>query len=156
MSVEAVWDGSSPSRADTLVHRAPDPEDWNKIVEQLQDAQGAVLDTGNSTFALSNSWTAKSSYGTPSARKIGDEVQLSGGITAGTKTDGTTLFTLPAGYRPANPRAFPVCPAGSDTIGADGNLGSRVLVAADGTVKIYGATSTVSLDLSTVRFHTGD
>lgn len=149
-----VWDGTTPTRKISTEFAAPDGSDWDQLVGELQAAQTAILDTGNSSIALSNSWTQKSTYGTVSYRKIGNEVQMSGGATAGTVTDGTTILTLPAGFRPTNPRSFDVAPAGSDTIGSAN--GTHLLLGTDGTVKIYSATGAVSIDFSSVRFHTGD
>ncbi len=54
------------------------------------------------TMTLANSWVVYSgSYSTPQYTKQSDNVvQLKGLIRAGTTTSGTTLTTLPAGYRP--------------------------------------------------------
>jgi lysophospholipase L1-like esterase len=94
--------------------------------------------------ALANSWVT---YGPPFAppgfRKDADGVvSLRGTIKSGTATAGTTLLTLPAGYRPPYTQIF-VC-ASAETYG-------EVWVGTDGTVKIQAGTATW-LSLDAVRF----
>lgn len=62
-------------------------------------ARPAWLPVGN--FGLVNGWTA-GLHG-PGVRKMYDDtrVEMRGFLTAGTLTGGTTIFTLPIGYRPA-------------------------------------------------------
>lgn len=55
---------------------------------------------------FSNSWTnySDANYGPSFYRKTGNgEVMMKGLVSSGTVTAGTTMFTLPAGYRPAYP-----------------------------------------------------
>jgi hypothetical protein len=52
------------------------------------------------TATLLNSWTVYSSLTVGYYKTPFGEVRLKGYITGGTKTSGTTLFTLPVGYRP--------------------------------------------------------
>lgn len=71
----------------------------------IQVASGIVLNTEDwiTVTAYQNGWTA--GPGGLRYRKIAcppNSVQLIGNMTAGTKTDGTTIATLAAGYRPAN------------------------------------------------------
>ena len=73
---------------------------------------------------------------------------MQGAITAGTKTDGTTIFTLPVGARPTTTLSFAVAPSGSDA----GDNVMRIVIANDGTAKVYGLTNTVSIDLSSITF----
>jgi hypothetical protein len=73
-------------------------------------------------------------------------VFLQGLIKSGTATAGTTLFTLPSGYRPAKTLYFAVTSnfAGSTTLGS-------VYIDATGDVKIA-AGSNVALSLSGIHF----
>jgi hypothetical protein len=95
---------------------------------------------------LLNSWV---NYGAPfetaGYRKTPTgEVQLRGMIKNGTTTNGTVLFTLPAGYRPANTRAFPSVQGG--------NASCRIDVSAAGDVTIQTVTNANLLVLEAVRF----
>ena len=72
------------------------------------------------------------------------EVQCRGLIASGAATDGTTLFTLPTGYRPAAIRHF---------VSVQGNNGAcRIRVQIDGRVEIVGVTSNNFLSLESIRF----
>lgn len=67
---------------------------WNAIVADLTDS-------GWITATLTNSWVAFGTpYATPSYRILNGVVYLQGFAKSGTTTVGTTIFTLPAGYRP--------------------------------------------------------
>ena len=83
---------------------------------------------------LLNSWTNTGGAFSPTGyrKSAGNIVHLRGKLTAGTLTDGTALFTLPSGYRPAYTEAFRVT---SDKGGVDVNI------LADGNVKIYYAAA---------------
>jgi hypothetical protein len=90
------------------------------------------------------------SYGTPveaaGYRKTpAGEVQLKGTIKNGTATTGTTIFTLPVGYRPANQRDFVTVEGG--------NMAARIYVNSSGNVNIAGVTSNGLLSLESVRFY---
>lgn len=61
-------------------------------------------------------------------------VQIVGTIAPGTKVDGTTMFTLPAAYRPAKDQFFPVASSHS----AGGGANPQVRVATNGTVACFG------------------
>jgi hypothetical protein len=71
-------------------------------------------------------------------------VELRGLIKNGTITTGTVLFTLPAGYRPANDRVFVSFHGG----GAAG----RINVLSNGDVTISNVTDNTFLSLEPVRF----
>jgi hypothetical protein len=64
-------------------------------------------------------------------------VQLVGTIAPGTKTDGTILFNLPAGYRPAHDQFFPLATNGA----AGGGTTPQVSVAQNGDVKVFGVNT---------------
>jgi hypothetical protein len=72
------------------------------------------------------------------------EVQLRGLIKDGTITEGTTLFTLPSGYRPAAQRSFPAIHGGNNVC--------RITVESTGEVVIRGGTNNAFLSLEPVRF----
>ena len=83
--------------------------------------------------SLQNSWV---DFGgtRPNAEYYKDEfgiVHLHGSIKNGTQTDATTLFTLPAGYRPAGTISF-VLPNTSADI-------AKITIASTGVVSLYGA-----------------
>ena len=113
------------------------------------DSAGARLSTETwTTLPLDNGWTA---YGSPYQspiyrRQIDGTVQLSGLIAAGTTTVGTTVATLPIGYRPASDHVFKTS-AGAATAVAD------VYVRSSGAITIQNVAGTVTwLSLSGVRF----
>lgn len=106
-------------------------------LEPLLEANPGWYNETNVT--LQASWT---SVGSPYQvvgymRDKNGFVHIRGLIKPGTTTDGTTLFTLASGYRPAATEYFP-------TMGSHSN-GTRyyvlIVIASDGTVKIYGAGS---------------
>jgi hypothetical protein len=92
---------------------------------------------------LLNSWL---DYGgsnpTPGYTKLNGVVYLRGTVKSGTTTAGTTIFTLPAGYRPAYNRNFAVV--------SNGAFGF-VNVAASGDVQIN-VGSNVYLTLDNISF----
>jgi hypothetical protein len=60
-------------------------------------------------LSLSNSWTNGAGYRAASyALSPFNILRLSGGIQGGTLTDGTTVFTMPVGFRPPNAVQFPI------------------------------------------------
>jgi len=149
---DQVWDGTSEDRDDVTVFSAPDGSDWNQIVAELQAAQEYVLVPDVSTISLSNSWTNKASCAPASYRKNGNTVRLNGAIAPGTTTAGTTIFTLPDGYRPTDTITLTVCPNGSDSLGTSDF--PRVTILPTGVVGVYGVTGVQSVDLASVQFQT--
>lgn len=100
------------------------------------------------TLSLNNSWTAYGSpYQTPIYRKqVDGVVQLFGLIAPGTTTAGTTVATLPVGYRPASDHIFKTS-GGASTAFAD------LYVKSNGTITIQNTGGTITwLSLSGVRF----
>jgi len=79
------------------------------------------------TPTLSNSWTNVSLR----YRFFNNSLHIYGSISGGTRTDGTTTFTLPTAYRPTAARRA------SLTNIASGAGPSYSLIGTDGTVKIY-------------------
>lgn len=93
---------------------------------------------------LSGVWTAYStSYHTPGYKKLGDIVMLRGLLaTSSTSGNGTVIFTLPLGYRPAKS----VILAARTNNGTDPGM-SHVAIASDGTLNFTGdATGWCSLE----------
>lgn len=77
-------------------------------------------------LTLQNSWVENSTASTPKVRKEGNICHVSGAIKDGTRTNGTVIFTLPAGYRPSRTKYVPIFsgPAGDPeylTITTNGN-----------------------------------
>lgn len=105
-------------------------------------ANGEIIwhDTGWTAATLQNSWTIYTGRRTPRYRKIGDEVFVEGEVDGGTITAGTTVFTLPSGYRP--PQAF-VVPIAS--AGVASGQSARFYVLTTGAVTIYGVTSNADI-----------
>jgi len=112
-----------------------------------QQIQSDQILAPNSTWVaptLLNSWT---NFGTGFAaagyrKLISGEVILKGVIAPGTTTAGTVLFTLPAGYRPADTLVFVA--ASSTKV--------RIDVASNGDVKIMEVPSSF-LSLDGIRFY---
>ena len=116
--------------------------------------------------SFQNSWADYGSpYQTAQYRKVGDEVQLRGLIRNGTQ--GTSMFTLPAGFRPPAPMLFAAIhnvPAVWSTGAASAGtahthspaqpsaVGIRVDVGTDGTVAHYSTQGVAYVDLSQIRF----
>lgn len=108
---------------------------------------GASLESW-AALSLSNGWSAAgSTWASPVVRRQADgTVHLSGEIAPGTLTAGTTITTLPVGYRPAADLTFRV-PGGSSTTGAD------LYVKSGGTVTIQNVAGTPTrVGLAGVRF----
>lgn len=93
-----------------------------------------VDDTGWTTATLGNSWTSYALsnpvYNDPKYRRKNNRTQIDGGIQNG--TTGTTIFTLPAGYRPNKRQAF-IVPAGPGL--------ALIIVSNDGTVQVQAYVS---------------
>lgn len=104
---------------------------------------GAVTPTSTQwqTLTLQNSWT-----GTAKARFVWTpqlQVQLAIQATPGTKTDGTTLTTLPTGYAPTT--ATDLACTASGTV--SGGQSPHVNVTAAGAINIFGFTNSANLGL---------
>lgn len=97
--------------------------------------------------SLQNGWTDNPTEGLVYRVVLG-MLQFSGVITAGTKTDGTLLFTLPAGSRPSGTRLVPV-----GSLESGGGVGAYVNIGSDGSVTAYnvGPAQTQIVFNTTVR-----
>lgn len=107
---------------------------------------GGVTDSGWQNASLLNGWTNfGGAYSTCAYRKIGNQVSLRGMVTGGTSTDGTPVFTLPAGFRPPGYERF----RPSASVAAS----ERVVVRSDtGQVEVFGLASGSNLGFSGINF----
>lgn len=71
----------------------------------------AVSDSAWVTPSLSSSWASIAGFQPLQYRKLGDKVQIRGAASGG--ATGSTMFTLPAGLRPAYDTLFPIASTGS-------------------------------------------
>lgn len=89
---------------------------------------------------LQASWATKSGYQSAQYTKSADgTVKLRGVIDSGTKTAGTLITTLPAGFRPVSKQVFSVI----DEVAATSNNAGEIIIGTDGTVKV-GETALVA------------
>jgi hypothetical protein len=141
------WDGSTPTRKSMDTTREPGPEDFQQVVSEVQAVQDMLLNsTSWQTLTLAGGWT-----GSASVRVEGKKVHLKGIINPGTITDATTIFTLPAGSRPAAKVSQMVAPSDTSPYSA----GMRVVIDTAGVTKVYGIGGSVTaVDLSGVKFFT--
>lgn len=114
------------------------------------DAKGRVTAANNgnafANLTLQNSWTVNTGYRC-AYRKIGDSVQIDFGAIGGTATDGTTLATLPVGFRPAFKVLIPVS-SGTNAAISSTNGPPRVLIDTDGTIKCTNCASATGIFFS--------
>jgi hypothetical protein len=110
----------------------------------------AIIEKWN-TAALENLWFHPGGYETKFRKNDMNMVTLRGCAQGGYTTAGTTLFTLPVGYRP--PQTFT-----KETLTVDSNgiaLGvSGVTVLPDGRVQFYGGTNPNRIYLDGISFYT--
>lgn len=126
--------------------------DWSAVCAALQVWQQRLAQgTPWLPATLLNGWTQFGSGGNPVGfcSRLPDRVYLRGVIGAGTTTDTTALFKLPAGYVPAYE---PITVA----LGWNGSayVPVRVDVEANGNVIIFGAAGIAWLSLDQVNFST--
>lgn len=124
-----------------------DPYKGGNIAEALQGWLDRMVQNINlpnwNTPTLQNSWADASGYqGARFHKDLLNQVHIQGRIDSGTATAGTVLFTLPAGFRPADVLSFAV--HSNSAIGL-------VEVQADGDVAIRIGNNT-SLDLNGINF----
>ena len=108
-------------------------------VELWYDTDAPSVTTAWTNVTFQNGWTNSGAYNTQ-YRKLTDElVQIRGGLHGTASPAGSTIFTMPAGYRPPFSINVPVVLA-SNAIGF-------VTVAASGVVTMFGDREFVSIDL---------
>lgn len=92
------------------------------------------------TITLSGGWTNRAGYTPASYRKLfsGSNLQIVLNLTAGTTTNGTTIFTLPAGYRPTSIVQMPII----TRIAAAPQQMGAIEIDTGGVAKIYDVGST--------------
>lgn len=99
-------------------------------------------------ITLQNSWANRGGYAVSSYRKIWDgaalEIVLN--CTTGTVTSGTTVFNLPAGFRPTNAVQFQV----TGRIASAPQQVSAIEVTSDGNAKCYDMGSSTTCHCSVV------
>lgn len=88
-------------------------------------------------FAYSNGWAAGANGAQYRLTAQGD-LQISAQFTPGTTTNGTTIATLPAGWRPATGKAVPCY--GDGTAATGGN--PYLFVNTNGTITVHWVTAT--------------
>lgn len=147
------------------------PDNWVLLALRNNDSGQVEWATGESgtgwtAVTFQNSWA---NYGgafqTAQYRRVGDIVELRGLVRNGTA--GTSIFTLPAGFRPPATQIFaavhdvPVTWATGAASAGTAHTHSqarptaaamRIDVAADGTVTHYSTQGTGYVDLSQIRF----
>lgn len=95
------------------------------------------------SITLSGGWTNRASYPTARYRKINADTALLMilNITGGTVTNGTTIFTLPSGDRPAGIVQIPIITRIASTPQTMGALE----ITTDGAAKIYDIGSSTNI-----------
>jgi hypothetical protein len=86
--------------------------------------------------ALVNGWTEDFAGTIRFRQDIVRRVELRGRLRGGTQADGTTLFTLPAGYRPGTLRIFPE--TATNNIAGFPQAPARINIDTTGIVNIFG------------------
>lgn len=135
-----------------------DWDNWGKPVTDAineYDTEIIALTPGAwSTITLLNGWSNRAGYAPASYRKIfnGSTLQIVLNLTAGTKTDSTILFTLPAAFWPLAVTQMPLIgriqaapqQMSALEIGITGNC--RIFDVGSGTTVLHG-TGMIPLDL---------
>jgi hypothetical protein len=117
----------------------------SKLISWVHRLYDWVVGTKWYTPTLLNSWVdLGGEYQGARYRKVGGIVELQGLIKDGTTTNGTTLFTLPQGYRPTKRLIFISVQYQADPY--------DVLIYPDGSVIINYVTTSVWLSLSGIFF----
>jgi len=147
-----ISDPNNRAMGKLLVTQTNSPSGTPNNLVPLAILGGAHLNVSNTAGiawrALTplNSWAAYTTgtYGAVGyAKEIDGVVRCRGALSAGTKTAGTTLFTLPAGYRPA-----------FQTLVGDVGQDARAMVEVDasGNVILSETTTATVLGLGAIQF----
>jgi hypothetical protein len=118
---------------------------WDATTGSFQPGP-AIADSGWQAIAPANGWAAFAGYTTPAYRKVGDRVYLRGLFSGGTATDGTTLLTLAAGYRPAGQERFAMSTSATQP--------ARAVISTAGVVTIFGVAAGATIGISGIAFST--
>lgn len=121
-------------------------QDLLNFLRQQQDREGSKskVSAWTAVPALQSGWTGSASYRVNPETGI---VDFRGQISPGTATDGTLIFTMPAGARPVVECVF-VCVHRGGTGGT-----SWIRVQPDGTVRVtFGGSGQASMDLAPLRY----
>lgn len=122
-------------------------DDANAAAGRVTLGVVAAADSTWTAATLLNSWVneGSGSYFDAGYRKIDTTVRLRGAIKNGTATNGTVLFTLPAGFRPSKIQNFHVInPTGA----------AYVQIWSTGDVIVQGGASNLYLYLDQISFTT--
>lgn len=116
------------------------------IQKEFEKLPKQVPSAWNGPIGLTSGWTGSAYYRIDVRTGI---VDFKGQISPGTATDGTLIFTMPAGFRPLQECVFPVVHRG----GSGGT--SWVRVSADGTVRlVFNGSSQPNMDVTPLRYST--
>jgi len=152
----AVWDSDTEFQANKSLAMGSDGNIYRSKTTNTN--QNPVTDSSNThwelwfeisqpsklatTLTLSNGWANLSVAAT--ARVVSGVLYVKGNLTSGTTTNGTTVATLPVGYRPSSTVYTPsVFQTGIYTYSP-----CVFVIATDGTIKIRGVTSSADLHLN--------
>ena len=95
-------------------------------VTMPENDSGWIAATLNSPFA---NFTGSADFGSVEYRKIGDIVNVQGLLDANSASDGSTIFTLPSGYRPKKKLIF--------TVENGNTVTARIDIHPNGTVEAH-------------------
>lgn len=126
-------DGGNPGNVPYYLQQLADAVDaaLDDQDERLDTVEAAIADSGWIAPTLLNSWVNfGSTFDTAAYRKIGEVVYVRGLIKSGTTTSGTTIFTLPSGYRPSATRKAIVIVSGGSSVPLDIDSAGNVKAAA--------------------------
>lgn len=86
---------------DLIRQRARTGDDIEAILDEIDTLQALTTPTAWTNVTFSGTWVnSGSGWQDVQYRKLGDMVQLRGSCTLGAAVSGTTIFTLPVGFRP--------------------------------------------------------
>ncbi|HGK4866200.1 TPA: phage tail fiber protein [Yersinia enterocolitica] len=110
---------------------------------KVETLETSIVTTPWISLVLSNGWTALSGYRAV-YRKVNGMVYIEMTLGSGGSTvEGTTVFTLPSGYRPSSPLTIPIS---GRLAGIEGGQ-PRVIVTPNGEGKVYGTATGSSISL---------
>lgn len=155
-------DAGNPATLDVTFHVSVSGQTIAGDVTGTPDATAVAL-VGGHAITTETAWTAVPTLQNSWANKAGFQaaqfnkdargvVSLRGVIDTGTKTAGTLITTLAAGFRPVTKQAFTV----TAEVAATSNNAGELIIDTDGTVKVGETTLTASsyISLNGISFDT--
>lgn len=128
--------------APTLADGTPYPAAmWQAALDEVARLS-ALSVSGWTAVTLVNSWTNRAGYGISSFKTLfGSTLFIVLNLAAGLQTNGTTIFTLPAGFRPLSKVQIPL----TARIAATGQQMGALEIDTAGAAKIFdiGASATL-------------